>query len=1144
MKLIKTLHRLKTPFLTKLASNDTYLKLLTAACLLALVATAIWVGGPYIAWGDTIPLAQPEKRIYVILFLFLLWLLKFLVFDMDATHTPHYKDAQTRTKIEGLQSRLRGALDFLKKTTISKHGSSLHLTQLPWYLLIGPANAGKTTLLANSDVNFILQRRFNHSDGQQDIQASENCDWWVTRDASIIDVPSHYLAPKKSAKNDPKKPLPLLWNFFLHLIKKHRGKDGVDGIIIALPLPEIMKHADSKKYQPMLHNLFQRLQEVQALFLRPIPCYLVITKCDLLAGFSEFFAESGHDELTQAWGIKLAQPKQDEKIQDIFTQQFNVLIKKLNQQLLWRLHQERNPMARPYIKDFPLQVERLKEFAADFIKKFYASQTMLSLQGLYLTSALQVKPDNAPHTIDHVIDTTQRAVQLFQAPTPSSRAYFIKQLIAHGFAAPLSDPISFINPAIWKRRAAYAVSIGIVSCMAVILGKDFKQGVKQTYSIQHHVTQYQLAIQQIQDPDAHLLQTLALLNTLQQSAQHSGFKLDLAHLLSFYSNKSLEKANAVYQQALQTILLPEIKNYLAEGLQTPVNKNTESLYATLKAYLMLGDQSHMQADYLSNTLRQILPKSMGTAAIDSLAVHVHVALTTVWAPMTLNPTLVEQTRKFLLSMPNYQLAYIILKNLDSNNSQSEINLGTNTGAKPVLISHTTTNQVPLMFTSKAFSNIISQEATMAAEEATMGNWVLGNNSGTQQNMQMANTLADQLRTAYVTNYIDIWEGLLANIQLSAPKDLAQTDTMIINLISNDSPLLQLLQTLHDNTYFEPIASSSPKLQNLGLLLEKNNQPENLLYQIFTSLQSLHQYVQAILIADNEKKAAFDALSKRMLHDGTPDAITQLMIIAEKTPDPVRSWLDNLANDTWRFLLQDASRYIDFTWQNQVTPIYESKIANRYPFNINTKKEVELKNFIEFFGNPGIVTHFYSHYLQPFIDTSGPSWHWKTIRTHKLPFSDDTLRQIQQAMRIHRTFFPNADDKPSVQFELQPVKFGNLIKSVKLNINNKQIIDEREGDHSSHVISWPGSSKSQMTSIQLTMMDNQTINRHFPGNWGWFKMINQSFESAVSKKEILLNLSLNEHPAEYSLFIEGSSNSFLSLNLHHFHLPSQLTNATA
>jgi type VI protein secretion system component VasK len=208
------------------------------------------------------------------------------------------------------------------------------------------------------------------------------------------------------------------------------------------------------------------------------------------------------------------------------------------------------------------------------------------------------------------------------------------------------------------------------------------------------------------------------------------------------------------------------------------------------------------------------------------------------------------------------------------------------------------------------------------------------------------------------------------------------------------------------------------------------------------------------------------------------------------------------------------------------------------------KEVNLQNFVHFFGNPGIVLNYYNSYLRQFIDTSEYAWRWKKIDNQKLALSDKTLRQIQHAVRIHRSFFPNADDKLYIQFALQPFKVSNKIRRVRLSINDKQFVDEKNNlknsQKNSHVIAWPNSAKQKMTSIQLTLANQLTLTRRFPGEWGWFKLVSQSFESSITKKEILLNLSQNENPAKYLLFTEGQYNPFMSLNLAHFHLSQQLT----
>ncbi len=1134
---------MKTRFLTKLQKDEIYSNSLVSIGIIVLLGEVIWLTGPYLRLGSFAPLAQTDKRIYIILSIFLAWLLKFLIIDLDAPNPFMHKDSRIRKKLQEVQSRFQGALQFLKKTTISRHGRTVNLSDLPWYLLIGPPGSGKTTLLASSGVNFILQKQFQNQD-LLNISPSENCDWWITRETSIIDVPGKYLLNSEDSKNSNQafNAYPVVWQFFLRLIRKQRGKNGINGIIVTLPAAEIMK-LDSKEYQLILRDIFQRMHEIQKTFHHPISCQIIITKCDLLPGFSEFFAESSNEETSQAWGITFPALKEGDKIADMFIARFNALIKKLNDQLIWRLHQERNPMARPYIKDFPLQVERVKEFLIDFIKKLQAARLDLALQGIYLTSALQPKPETEGNILDQPLNNTARAIQIFKEPTLASRAYFIKQFFTHGIGYTHVEHALPGQAVLWKRRTAYAASASLIVLAAVMLGKDFQKGVNQAYAIQNNISDYQLRIAQIQDPDEHLAGTIRFLNTLHHAIRESGFKFDLSHLLSFYSYKSQQKTNEVYQQALRTILIPEIKNYFEYYLQTPINKNADDVYSVLKAYIEIGDPSHFDAAYVSSTFHKILPKTLQGSESSDLIVHVNNALNSTWSPITLNTKTVDETRKYLSSLPGLKLSYIILKNIDSNNAASEINIGTSNNQITIFTAQVT-NQVPAMFTAKAFATVVSQDAAVAAQEATSGNWVLGDDSGMSRNSALAAPLVEQLRTAYVNNYVDVWESLLANIHLTTPGNLVQTDNMIRKLISSDSPLLELLQTLHDNTYFEPIASSSPKLQSLGLLVEKNTESQNQLYEIFASLQGLHQYLQSVIGSANEKKAAFDLVSNRMLGHGTPDAITQLRLVAEKSPEPIKNWLDKIANDSWNFLMQDAGHYIDTSWQNKVIHYYQADISNHYPFSSNSDREVDIQKFTSFFGNSGVVTTFYNTILRPFIDTSAPEWHWKKLDNEVLPFSEETLRQIQHAMRINHAFFPNGDNKLFVQFSLQPYKFGKLIKKVRLSINDKQFIDDNTNLKNTHIISWPSNNFTKMTSLQMTMANKQTLTRNYPGNWGWFKLVSQSFESMISKKEILINLSLNEHPVKYILYTDSQYNPFLSLNMRHFRLPQQLTDEKA
>ena len=1007
----------------------------------------------------------------------------------------------------------------------------MRLNQLPWYLLIGPQNAGKTSLLANSNVNFILQRQFQNQD-TKNLGTSENCNWWVTRDASIIDVPGKYFSTLEKPAS-----LPPFWQYFLRLIRKQRGKTGIDGIVIAFPLPELMAENDSKKFHALMRQLMQRLHEMKKLFPKPVPCYVLITKCDLLPGFTEYFSELGSDETTQAWGVLLPEPEHGETFQDLFAQRFNPLIKKLNQQLIWRLHQERNPKMRPAIKDFPLHVERLKESTYDFIKKLSGARLPITLQGVFLTSALQVPKEAPVHLLDDNSQASFRAIEIFQEPVLATRPYFIRQFITHGLnsAQPAFSPQT--KKQIWSRRAALAASVFAITLTFILLGRDFGVGVEKAYSIQNNLTEYRLAIRSFHNPDEHLLKTTELLDTLRKSVKHMGFKLDLAHLLTFYSYKSQEKAALVYQEALQTVLLPEIKKYLEDYLTLPINRNSDAVYAVLKAYLMLGDASHLQIETFQTIIQSILPNSINPTDVQHLLLHLSVALSSMAHPLLLDTEVIQKTRGFLTSTPPAQLGYIILKNMNGNDTASAIHIGVNTSPTSILTSPHTSNQIPAMFTAKLLGDILNQELTTAAQEVVQGNWVLGSN--VNADLSQIAPLIDQLRALYISHYISAWETLVDNIHLISAKNLQETDAVILHLIGVESPLLQLLETLRNNTYFQPLTTASPKLESLSLLVNKDSPSSTLLFQLFSGLRLLHQYLQPIIHAQDPKKAAFEALSYRINHNDKPDALTQLRILAEKSPKPIKDWIDQLTNDAWHMLMSEAGHYINTAWDDQVMRFYRSNIGGRYPFKSTSAQEVDLQNFTLFFGKPGIVSNFYHVWLEPMVNTSKPDWQWKTCGNEKAIFSDEFLHQLQQALRIQHVFYPNADNKMYVQFAIEPFQFGTPVKNVRLNINAKQVVDGNTSAHNPHVITWPNTGKLKMTSLQFTMKNKEIVIRQFPGDWGWFKLVNQSYENAVTKKQTLLNFSNKKIPVKYYLYTDAQVNPFLSLNLKQFNLPERL-----
>lgn len=909
-------------------------KIFFACVLLIILAASIWFLGQYLVIAGYAPFADPQKRLVLIATLILAWLTKLVFLDHIIFSAGNSQDIAQR--LHALRGRFLGALRFLKKTMIDKHGLSTPLHKLPWYLLMGPPGAGKTTLLAYANIHYILAKQYKKP-LEQEISRSAVCDWWVTRDLVLVDVPGCYafspqqecvLALENTATTAASKP-PVylsLWKSFLHLLTKYRQKNNIGAIVIALQLPELIKQPRQQQtlwFQEMKERLVETWNK-----LGKLPVYFIVTKCDLLPGFIEFFNDSGSDELTQPWGIPLDGRKEHENILEAFSQRFNALIKRLNKQLIWRLHRERSPQARPLIKDFPLQLEFLKETLAHLIKMLLAVNPDLDLEGIYLTSTIQENQALHHNTLFHH-DLPSELPERTHSPF-ISRAYFIKQVITHILPNTSNHLIRYRQKRISYPQLIYALGFIALLFSTLWLGKDFQQGISQISMVQRSLSQYQLYLQQNNQQDSSLrtvISALPLLNSLANAAHLNEKSSRLQQIKAYYSQKSHQAAIAVYQKALQTSFVPKIKYIFEHYLQTEDNKNPQQLYNVLKAYLMLRHTDTAlsldeRTDFIIQTLNQ---SSVDKSFFASKEIIFHLEHALAIKQALLNNPLIQQARNKLNALPISELAYTLLIDLSNPQALTEINLGTNIGTPPALVSKGTTTVVPRMFTAAAFDTVVKKNIAKVAVEALQGNEVLGKKLTPTDLRPLMNTLSQQLEKTYIAHYVDVWESLVDNISINSPKNLTETDAMILNLMSERSPLLQLLQTIHENTNLEPILANSDKLRTLNLLFDQTqSKQKDSLYQLFNDLHQLHLFLQ-------EPSNSTTTQRKQL------DPSNQIRTTAEKYPDPIKSWLLALMTSTENALkgettLNEANNSKTVVIQNTAVANKESSTPLENPEN--------------------------------------------------------------------------------------------------------------------------------------------------------------------------------------------------------------------
>jgi type VI protein secretion system component VasK len=131
---------------------------------LLLLALLIWFVGPYFAFADYKPLESVVARLVAIIVLAVGYaiyvqlraLRSARAGDQLAKEVSRQEDAAVAGDAPTgdsaqLRKRFDEAVEALKK---SKRGANLY--ELPWYIIIGPPGAGKTTVLVNSGLNFPL----------------------------------------------------------------------------------------------------------------------------------------------------------------------------------------------------------------------------------------------------------------------------------------------------------------------------------------------------------------------------------------------------------------------------------------------------------------------------------------------------------------------------------------------------------------------------------------------------------------------------------------------------------------------------------------------------------------------------------------------------------------------------------------------------------------------------------------------------------------------------------------------------------------------------------------------------------------------------------------------------------------------------
>ena len=1129
--------------------------------LLGVVALSliIWFGADFLESRDAETTISTTIRLLLMLTVLLVWLLSqlFLMWwehkknkDMLTEMEEDPADleaAKVDQEVKALGKRFNEGMAILKKAKFETSKGKVPLYQLPWYIIIGPPGAGKTTALVNSGLDFPLAESHGKS-ALGGVGGTRNCDWWFTNEAVLIDTAGRYTTQDSHAAVDSS-----AWQGFLKLLKKHRPRRPVNGAIIAISAQDLLtQQAAQRTYNAKL--IRERVNELQQQFGVRFPIYVMITKCDLVAGFSEFFANLTQPERQQMWGVTFdhtsSQPLAG------LSQEIDQLIGRLNDRLLWRVNSERDPAKRALIQAFPQQIENLKPLLEAFMNETFSPSRYNEapfLRGVYLCSGTQ---EGTP--IDRMMAAVSSSFGLSRAALPAQsggKSFFINRLF-RDVIVPEAELVGsnkkLENLMLWMRRG-YFVGLGaLVLVLVVVWSVTLSRNNASMQQVNQLTAQYQAEKNNLGKFNLDVLATLPVLNPLRDASKvYNQTEHPFLVGLGLYDASVDKAADALYLEALRKEFLPRFQ-FMVEQKLDAMSASDDQLIETFRVYLMLSGDHFDKRDIENWAKKEWQATLQGEATKqEDLRNHLALILKQGATSLPLKQRVVDASRGKLRQISAPQRLFSQLKSGDLGREQMDLyaQIGGRGAAAFGYAQTAPAMQIPALYSKPGYDSLDFSAKSPLLTQLDRDRWIFGSKEMDDFTEADKEALAKQVETLYLNDYTFQWQNFLNNLTVQKFSNMSEaTETLKMFYDPGFSPIMALLRLTKENTALTPgwptptlLPGTSKKaagaaqaifdkvveptsvdvaFREINQLTTQSETQPAAVNDILAAVKELHNYLNDMAVAPNPSTAAFTAAKARFAGNSA-DPIRKMRVMASNTPKPVSDWLNQLADHSWSVILQNAKIHLNSAWKQQVYDVYSRGLANRYPMR-RVNSEALLDDFNQYFSAAGIENTFVQQNIKPFVDRNFKP---KQIEGQSIAFNSNSLAQLRNATVVRQAFFKQSADTPGYAFKLQPVSLDTSVGKFELTLG-KQRNTYTHGPKIPKSFSWK---VDRDTSARILFEDlNQTVHReNFSGPWAWYRLLDASGIRKVGNTTYRATFSKNGRKADYKL---TSSSRISGLNL--------------
>ncbi|WP_104026318.1 type VI secretion system membrane subunit TssM [Vibrio jasicida] len=1041
-----------------------------------------------------------------------------------------------------------------------------HAGKKPIYLMIGNKGSGRRQFLFNSSAIKPMDRTRT---------AKNDFFEWYESDGAVYIKPDQRLVFQEVSSSDAS-----LWNTFTNEVIRHRPRKPFAGCLFFIDFEFLIVSEPEQKDYTMT-ALLQRMTSISEKTSSALPVYLMMSKLDKLDGFKEYVHFSSLKTRVEFLSIPLKEAKG--VITEYYKDGYRNLVKVLESNALDSSANSTEIDEKQAILSFPKQFELAQSEVSYILERLCESNSgvySLDIREIFFCSSLQggrkynLLAKSCSNYFNLPIIASEHT-QLTETPY-FSRFLIDSQILPESdFAGENKTYLRLI-----QRQSHLAMFVSVV----ILAGGGYF--FVKTLDSNLRVINQLLGIDDTAQAEQEASFNQLLVNATRAiqpsySAWLEGSK-ELDNEVLPLNISRLDKSTKIAYEALLKEVAQQLMPVVEKGYRLQLTHNQDDFSRSLpllKGYLMLNDPSKRDIQFLRHqTLAMMNELSSQPDVVNQAMRYLDAYFRTQFASVDISMDIVRATRRSLLANSNVDLVYAgILNQADA------IDLGTLDLQRAVGFEFNNVFNEPLahnrliidkIYTSTGFSTFYRPRVDLMSQQVITDNWVLGLSNHVIPTKTEQDDFKTQVRKKYTDDYINYWRNALSELKVQHYNNVGDL-TNAIDLISGpSSPMTTVLKQVYANTQFSPVGEKNalisqvnPKLLEVAdsaseaveeavkpdyLLMKRVEQAFHLLNQLQVSetpnsptpwdetiaaLSRVRTYMKDIADAPDPQMAALAAAQHRM-NSTEADPLIKLKQIAQKSPEPVRSWLLDVVQQSWSVMIAESSKGIQTQWYSEIYTKFKELGLGKYPFDLTATEEISIEDFELLFASGGLLDTFIQKNFAPFYDTN--LWTPKQVDGETMPLSPALLVQLRNYNVIRDTLINKSTNRVYIPFSAKVLDLDSSAIRASLKIADTDI-NYYHGPSRIREMEWPPQNGDFNISITIQDVTDEgkqhVLNKS--GQWAIYRLLGDSTLTNTHNGSFVSDIKVSGRDLSLRITPLTQKNPFTLAELYNFTLPESI-----